>query len=186
LLTAGVLGAWIAGLLLAALTVVLRSSSLQAFSRLVSSASLCLPAAAAGVLLFAIGGPAALAIAMAVFPKVFAYAQTLLREAFAKPYAITARASGLSNLNILFRQVLPESGPRLLAVFGISVSLAVGATVPVEAVCDLPGIGQLAWQAAMARDLPLLVALTAIVAAFSLAANAISDIAASPQQGAAA
>jgi ABC-type dipeptide/oligopeptide/nickel transport system permease component len=45
----------------------------------------------------------------------------------------------------------------------------------VEALCDSPGIGQLVWQAAMARDLPVLVPLTMLAAAVTCAANLCAD-----------
>jgi ABC-type dipeptide/oligopeptide/nickel transport system permease component len=45
----------------------------------------------------------------------------------------------------------------------------------VEVVCDFPGIGQLAWKAALARDLPLLVTLTMLVALATQMANALAD-----------
>jgi ABC-type dipeptide/oligopeptide/nickel transport system permease component len=54
--------------------------------------------------------------------------------------------------------------------------LALSAAVPVEVVCDLPGIGQLAWKAALARDLYLLVCLTGIVTLATVAAKASSDV----------
>jgi len=34
----------------------------------------------------------------------------------------------------------------MIALAGITVSIALGASIPVEALCGLPGIGQLAWQ----------------------------------------
>ena len=56
-------------------------------------------------------------------------------------------------------------------MLGVSLSMAFTAAIPVEAVCDSPGIGQLAWQAALARDLPLLTNLTLIVTAVTLGGN---------------
>ena len=53
--------------------------------------------------------------------------------------------------------------------------MAFGASIPVETLCDLPGIGQLAWKAAMARDLPLLVTLTMLIAVLTQLCNAVSD-----------
>jgi ABC-type dipeptide/oligopeptide/nickel transport system permease component len=47
----------------------------------------------------------------------------------------------------------------------------------VEVVCDLPGIGQLAWKAAMGRDLELLVNLTMIITIITLLANSAADVA---------
>ena len=64
----------------------------------------------------------------------------------------------------------------MLAVAGVSVSMAVGAAIPVEALCGLAGVGQLAWQAALARDLPLLVNITILVTVVTLLANCGADV----------
>jgi peptide/nickel transport system permease protein len=66
----------------------------------------------------------------------------------------------------------------LLAVAGVSVSMAVGAVIPVEALCDSPGVGQLVWQAALARDLPVIVNVTLLIAALTAAANLAANLAA--------
>ena len=63
--------------------------------------------------------------------------------------------------------------PQLAALAGISVSLAFGASIPIEVICDTPGIGQLAWQAALDRDLPLLVTITVLVALMTLVVNSL-------------
>jgi peptide/nickel transport system permease protein len=70
---------------------------------------------------------------------------------------------------------LPSVAPQLLALGGVSVSIAFGAAIPVEVLCDLPGIGQLAWKAATARDLPLLVAITFVVIVMTQVCNTVSD-----------
>ena len=46
-----------------------------------------------------------------------------------------------------------------------SLVVSLSAAVPVEVIFDLPGLGQLAWTAAMNRDLPVLSAVTALLAA---------------------
>jgi peptide/nickel transport system permease protein len=46
-----------------------------------------------------------------------------------------------------------------------SFVLALSAVVPIEVVFDVPGLGQLAWNAAMNRDLPVLLAVTLLLAA---------------------
>src|SRR5208337_3993760 len=103
-------------------------------------------------------------------------ARNLLAKAYAMPHIVMARAKGLSELRILFWHVVPLAGPQLLAVAGISVSIAVGAAIPVEAICGLAGVGQLAWQAALARDLPLLTNITMLVTAVTLLANSGADV----------
>jgi ABC-type dipeptide/oligopeptide/nickel transport system permease component len=47
----------------------------------------------------------------------------------------------------------------------------------------LPGVGQLAWQAAMARDLPLLVNITILVTIVTLLANSGADVIAQMVRG---
>ena len=65
----------------------------------------------------------------------------------------------------------------MLALVGVSASIAFGAAIPVEVICDLPGVGQLAWKAALARDLPVLINLTLLIALITQLANAASDLA---------
>ena len=55
-------------------------------------------------------------------------------------------------MRVLCWHVIPVSAAPLLALAGVSVSIALGAAIPVEALCGIPGIGQLAWQAALGRD----------------------------------
>ena len=54
--------------------------------------------------------------------------------------------------------------------------MAVGAIIPIEAICDAAGLGRLAWQAATARDLPLLLNLTVLIALATTAAAAVTVI----------
>jgi peptide/nickel transport system permease protein len=120
--------------------------------------------------------PGSLAIGLIVFAHVFRYWRNLLDKSYAMPHIMMARAKGLGPIRILLFHVLPVSGAQLLAVAGISVSVALGAAIPVEALCGIPGIGQLAWQAALGRDLSLLVTLTFIVTTITLLANTTSDL----------
>ena len=65
----------------------------------------------------------------------------------------------------------------LVALAGVSVTLAFGASIPIEALADSPGIGQLAWRAALGRDLPVLVTVTLLLTVVTVFANIIADIA---------
>jgi peptide/nickel transport system permease protein len=112
-----------------------------------------------------------------IFPKVFQYLRNLLEHAWSLPHVLAARAKGLRTGRILIWHVLPSAAPEMLALAGVSVSMALGAAIPVEVICDLPGIGQLAWKAAVARDLPVLVNLTLLIALVTQLANSASDAA---------
>jgi peptide/nickel transport system permease protein len=105
--------------------------------------------------------------------RVFQYLRNLLSHAAAQPHVMAARARGIGPGRILLWHIVPVAAPQMLALAGVSVSMAFGAAVAVEVVCDFPGIGQLAWKAALARDLPLLVTLTMLVTLATQMANAL-------------
>jgi peptide/nickel transport system permease protein len=183
---AGLALAWTAGLGLALAAVMARTRIAGALASAAASALLCIPAAVLALLFVLAQAPGRLAIGVIVFPKIFHFARGLLARTAAMPHVLAARARGVSGAHILWRHILPVAGPQLLALCGVSINLAFAAVIPVEALCDLPGIGHLAWQAAMGRDLALLVNLTTIVALVTLMANSAADLAARrPAAGAA-
>jgi peptide/nickel transport system permease protein len=183
LLSTGLALAWIVSLTLALSAAWLRLSVFDLMTTVVSGTFLCIPAAVLALLSVLWNVPGSLAIALIVFPRTYRYSSNLLVKAYSRPHITAARARGLGEARILFWHVVPVVAPQLLAVAGVSVSLAVGAAIPVEALCGLPGIGQLAWQAALARDLPLLVNITILVTLVTLLANSGADVIAHALQG---
>jgi peptide/nickel transport system permease protein len=183
LVVLGLLMSWSVALGLALSAAWMRISAYDSLATLISGIFLCLPAAVLALLSVLWNVPGALAVGLIVFPRLYRYARNLLAKAYSLPHIITARAKGVSELRILFWHAIPVFGPQLLAVAGISVSVAVGAAIPVEALCGLPGVGQLAWQAALARDLPLLMNLTILVTLVTLLANSGADVIGKMLQG---
>jgi peptide/nickel transport system permease protein len=167
----GLLGGWFCAVLLALGATMARKPACDLFATLLAAVFLSVPAAVLALLFVFANAPAYLAIALVIFPKVFSYTRNLLAKSYRLPHLVTAYAKGLGPLRLLVWHVLPVAGPQLLAVAGISVSIALGAAIPVEALCGIAGIGQLAWQAALGRDLPLLVNLTVLVTVITLATN---------------
>jgi len=172
----GLLLSWAAAMALALSAARLRVTAYDATTTVISGTFLCIPAAVLALLSVLWNVPGALAIGLIVFPRVYRFARNLLAKAYSLPHIITARAKGLRELRILFWHVVPVAGPQLLALAGVSVSIAVGAAIPVEALCGLAGVGQLAWQAALARDLPLLTNLTILVTLVTFLANSGADV----------
>ena len=172
----GLLISWAAVMALALSAAWLRAPAYDLFATMIAGLLLCLPATVLALLSVLWKVPGALAIALIIFPRDYRYTRNLLDEAYSLPHILAARAKGLSELRILFWHVIPVAGPQLLALGGVSVSLAFGASIPVEALCGLPGIGQLAWQAALARDLPLLTNITVLVTVVTLLANSSADV----------
>ena len=136
---------------------------------------LSLPAALVAYLCLAAGAATDTVLILILAPRIFQFTRNLLVEAYGAAHVAMARARGIGELRILGAHVLPAVGPPMVALGGASLSMAIGAAIPVEAICGVPGLGQLAWQAAMARDLPLLIDLTVLVAMATMAAMAISE-----------
>jgi peptide/nickel transport system permease protein len=138
---------------------------------------LCLPAAVVALLFLYTGGGPGWALAAILSPRIFRYVRNIVAAAGRRPHVLAARGRGTGGCGLLWRHVCVPAAPELLALAGVSLSMAIGAAIPVEALCDSPGVGQLVWQSAMARDLPMLVHLTVLVAAATCIANLLSDTA---------
>jgi peptide/nickel transport system permease protein len=174
----GVAVGWAAALSLTAAGLGFHGWLFEALSSALSGLFLSLPSAVVALMMLSLRAPVCLAIGIVVFPRLFRFSHNLLVHTYEQPHILSARARGLRGGRILFRHVLPVIAPPLLALLGVSFSMAFGAAIPVEALCDSPGLGQLAWQAALNRDLPLITVLTLLVALVTLVANAIADLAA--------
>jgi peptide/nickel transport system permease protein len=171
----GLVLGWSLGLSLALATVLSRAWFVDAFASFLAAFLLCLPAAVLALLFVLVRAPAHLILGLVVFPNIYRYSRSLLSRSAGLPHVLTARAKGMGNLRVLLWHIVPTAAPQLLALAGVSISLAFTAAIPVEALCDLPGIGQLAWKAALGRDIALLVNLTMIVTLITLLANSASE-----------
>ncbi len=176
LVAAGLLMAWAVAFFVMLGSWLLRSRALEFASTLGSGLLLCLPAGAIALLLVLVSGPGYLGLALVVFPKVHRYIGNLVQATSGMPHIINARAKGVSELAVLLRHVIPLVQWELLALAGVSVGLAISAAIPIEALCGIPGIGQLAWQSALARDLPVLLNVSVLVIACTVLANSGADL----------
>ena len=173
----GLGAAWIAVALFSCLGLASQNWFYDASGAAFSSLLLSLPSAMVAMLAVHFRAPAFCAIAVVVFPRLYRYVRSLLARAYDQPYVLAARARGLQGTAILWRHVLPVAASPLLALFGVSFAIAFGAAIPIEALCDSPGLGQLAWQAALNRDLPLITNVTLVICLVMLAANSLADLA---------
>jgi peptide/nickel transport system permease protein len=142
---------------------------------LVSGFLLSLPAAAIALLFVYLRAPVFLAIAVVVFPKLFRFIHNLLSHASGQPHVLAAQARGIGKSRIFLRHMLAPASAALVALLGTSTSMGLGTAVPIEALSDSAGIGQLAWFAAINRDLPLIMNLTLIVTLITVASNSLAD-----------
>lgn len=171
----GLLLGWAAALGALLVALAARSAALDAMLAAVSGATISQPAALLALVCLHADLPGSLAIGVLLFPQVFAYLRNLTDRILDEPHVLAAQARGVPRPIVIARHVLLRAAPTALSLFGISISIALGAAVPVEVLCDLPGVGQLLWEAALSRDLPLIVTLTAVVAFVTISANAAAE-----------
>jgi len=178
-LLTGLVLAWMLGLT-AALFAIFRPNPLTQAGLAASGTFMqCVPAAVVALFLFVMGGRGPLlggvAVALVLYPRIASYSSGMLKQAYSSSHVLMARARGISRARVFLWHALPVSLPQLISFAGVSVSLALSASIPMEVILDTPGIGQLAWQAALARDMSLLVALTICFSLIIVSANTISE-----------
>ena len=181
----GGLGAgWLIGLALAIpIGRVRRAWVLDAAASVSAGLLLSLPAALVAYLCVMAGAASYVVLAIVMAPRIFYFARNLLAQAYGAQHVEMARARGIRERSIFWAHVLPDAAPQLLALAASSVSMAIGAAIPIESICGSPGLGRLTWQAAMARDLPLLVNLTMLVTLLITLAMMFSDAVAARESG---
>lgn len=87
-----------------------------------------------------------------------------------------ARARGLSERRILWGHTLrPALGP-LVTLVGLSLPVLVSGSVVVETIFSWPGMGRLMWQAATARDVPVVMGCTLVGATAVILGSLIADV----------
>jgi len=172
----GLVMGWSAALVLAAAAALSGRGAVLLPALAVNGALLSVPSAVLATVCVLLRVSPGIAIAAVILPRIFPHAYEQLRAALGTPDVSMAKARGLAPIRIFLLHVLPVAAPPLLALVGISITLACGAAIPVEALADSPGLGQLAWRAALGRDLPILVTITLLLAMIATFSNIAADL----------
>ena len=88
----------------------------------------------------------------------------------------TARGKGLSQRAIISRHIAPNAILPAIAYIGLQAGFLVGGAVVVESLFAWPGIGRLALQSALQRDLPVIHAFVAVTAVGVILINLLVDM----------
>lgn len=98
-------------------------------------------------------------------------------EVLRKDYIRTARAKGLKERDVIIRHALRGGILPVVSYTGPALAFLVGGTVVVERIFALPGLGNYLINAALNRDEPLLLGITAFISTIILLFNLLVDIA---------
>lgn len=98
-----------------------------------------------------------------------------LLDAMAQDYVLIAQARGFSPWRVLWRDALRNALAPALTLTGVQFTFLIGGTVLIEKLFGLPGLGNLAIDAVINRDLPLIQGIVLTFAVLFIAVNLAVD-----------
>ncbi|MFN3739728.1 MAG: ABC transporter permease [Thermodesulfovibrionales bacterium] len=104
------------------------------------------------------------------------YSRSSMLEVLRQDYIRTARAKGLPEKTVIFTHGLRNALLPVVTILGLSVPGLIGGSVIFETIFAIPGMGQLYYSSAMARDYPVVMGMLIIIAILTLLGNLIADI----------
>ena len=104
------------------------------------------------------------------------YMRSQMQEVLKQEYIVTARAKGLSENTVIYKHALRNAILPIITILGLSVPGLISGSVIFETIFAIPGVGQLLYQAAMARDYNVIMAEVVIVSVLTLLGNLLADI----------
>jgi peptide/nickel transport system permease protein len=118
-----------------------------------------------------------IAIGITGMGAVARYLRGSLLDERSQHYVLAARARGASERRALLAHALPNALLPLITMVGMSLPFLVSGSLVIEVVFSWPGMGQVMYNAALGRDVPLLLGGTVLATVAVVAGNLIADIA---------
>lgn len=119
---------------------------------------------------------AAVVLTMLMVAHIMRMVRSSVIDAMASDYVQMATLRGVPYWRIVFRHALPNALLPAINIIALTVAWLLGGVVVVEVVFNYPGLGRLLVDSISGRDLPVVQAITLIVAATYVAINLIADI----------
>ncbi|HRV16258.1 MAG TPA: ABC transporter permease, partial [Spirochaetota bacterium] len=104
------------------------------------------------------------------------YTRATMLEVINQQYIVTARAKGLSEKKVLFVHAFRNSLIPLITLMATMLPGLLGGSVVVESIFSVPGMGMLAFESILSRDIPVIMAITSISAFLTLIGIFLGDI----------
>jgi peptide/nickel transport system permease protein len=104
------------------------------------------------------------------------YSRSSMLEVIRQDYIRTARAKGIKESDVIVNHALRNALMPVVTILGLSVPGLIGGAVIFETIFAIPGMGQLFYNSAMARDYPTIMGILVIGAVLTLIGNLIADI----------
>jgi peptide/nickel transport system permease protein len=104
------------------------------------------------------------------------YVRSQMLEVIGSDYVRTARAKGLPEDAVLYRHALRNGLLPFVTMLGLLIPGLIGGSVIFETIFAWPGIGRLGYEAILARDYPVVIALNFIAALLTVVGTLLSDV----------
>jgi peptide/nickel transport system permease protein len=118
-----------------------------------------------------------LALALPLAAIVARVLKGALEQEMARDYVLLARVKGFTEARIVTREALRNAIGPTLALTGVQFTFLLGGTVIVERIFSYPGLGNMAIEAVINRDLPLIQGLVLMFGLLFILTNLFVDIA---------
>jgi peptide/nickel transport system permease protein len=119
----------------------------------------------------------ALTVALALSPVLLRVLRSTMIDTMQHEYIEAARARGLSEVRVVIRHVLRVSMLSTVTLIGVLFGVLLSATVVVEQIFAIPGLGSLLVSAVSQRDFPVVRALVLLSGIAVLVVSLITDVA---------
>jgi peptide/nickel transport system permease protein len=97
-------------------------------------------------------------------------------EVLAEDYVLTAKAKGLSDIQILWRHAIKNAALPLVTIIALDLGYALGGAIQIETIFSWPGIGRLMFDSITQRDYPVLQGVFLLLAVGVIVANVLADM----------
>jgi peptide/nickel transport system permease protein len=108
--------------------------------------------------------------------RVVRFTRAGLLDVLESDYIRTARAKGLREHRVIWGHALRNALLPLITLLGLAVPGLLGGSIVIESVFAWPGIGRLAYEAAVARNYPLIMGLTLCIGTLVILGNLLADL----------
>ena len=99
-----------------------------------------------------------------------------LLDVLSEDYILTAKAKGLSTVQILRDHALKNAMLPLVTVIAINLGFTVAGVIQIESVFSWPGLGSAIFEAVVRRDFPMLQGAFLLIAVAVIIANLLADL----------
>jgi peptide/nickel transport system permease protein len=115
-------------------------------------------------------------IVLTGLPLLVRHIHTSMKEVLAAPFIQAAHGHGVGRFRLLFRYALPAASNPLISLFGLSVGSLLSVSLLAETVTGWPGLGPFLLEAAMSRDLYVVVGAVMASTLFVVFGNFVADV----------